>query len=193
MDKRYFFELTNKLYRMTLSFPKQETLRRRMRGLADEILMDLVVILEGDQKEKRDAAFNVEKNIRLLDTCFELSKNQNWVEIEELKNIQSDYLVIKREVEEFNNNNRKEMKEEVKEEVKEKITAPDKKETSKPLSKRQEKIMEFLKEKEKAQVKDIQEILPKITKRTLRRDLAVLTEQGKLKKIGKGNMTYYQI
>jgi len=161
--------------------------------LADEILMDLVVILEGDQKEKRDAAFNVEKNIRLLDTCFELSKNQNWVEIEELKNIQSDYLVIKREVEEFNNNNRKEMKEEVKEEVKEKITAPDKKETSKPLSKRQEKIMEFLKEKEKAQVKDIQEILPKITKRTLRRDLAVLTEQGKLKKIGKGNMTYYQI
>ena len=193
MDKRYFIELTNKLYRLTLSFPKQESLRQRIRGLADEVLMDLVIILEGDEKGKRESAFNVEKNIALMDTCFELSKNQDWAEKEEISGIQKDYLEIKKEVEEFNNTNRMETTEEEKRETVKKPTVPLIKKREKALNKRQEKILNLLKKKEKVQVKDIQEVLPEATKRTLRRDLSDLTEQGNLRKVGRGNMTYYEL
>ncbi len=193
MDKRYFIELTNKLYRLTLSFPKQESLRQRIRGLANEVLMDLVIILEGDEKGKRESAFNVEKNIALMDTCFELSKNQDWAEKEEISGIQKDYLEIKKEVEEVNNTNRMETTEEEKRETVKKPTVPLIKKREKALNKRQEKILNLLKKKEKVQVKDIQEVLPEATKRTLRRDLSDLTEQGNLRKVGRGNMTYYEL
>ncbi len=189
MDKRYFIDLTNKLYRLTLSFPKQEPLRQRIRGLADEVLMDLVIILEGDEKSKRESAFNVEKSIGLMDTCFELAKNQDWAEKEEINGIQKDYSEIKREVEEFNNANRVEMLGE----GEKKVEAPSKKKKEKGLNKRQEKILNLLKNKEKVQVKDIQEVLPEATKRTLRRDLSDLTKIGKLKKVGRGNTTYYEV
>ncbi len=200
MDKRYFIELTNRLYRLTLLFPTKEALRHKIRGIADEILADLVIILEGEPKEKREAAFNVERNIEILDALFELAKKQDWVLKSEISEVQDEYLVIKREVEDFNNITRREIREEEEKTLPAKITFPEVEEKERKmlpkkeeLNKRQEKILQIISEKGKVQVKDIQEILPKVTKRTLRRDLSILMEVSLIKRLGKGNGTYYVV
>lgn len=193
MNKQYFIELTNKLYRLTLLFPKKEALRHKIRGIADEILIDLVLILEGEPKDKREAAFNVERNIEILDVLFELAKKQDWVLRREIEEIREEYLVIKREVEEFNDLSRKELKDE-KIQVEEEKKLPEVKEEPKEeaqLNKRQEDIIKYIEKSDQVQVKDIQEVFPKVTKRTLRRDLSVLLEKGLVERFGKGNGTYY--
>ena len=37
MDKKYFIEITIKLYHLTSSFPEQEPLRKKIRELANKI------------------------------------------------------------------------------------------------------------------------------------------------------------
>lgn len=58
---------------------------------------------------------------------------------------------------------------------------------------RQGKIIEFLEKNEKAQVMDLQKILPDITKRTIRRDLDELLESGKIDRFGEFNQVFYKI
>jgi len=60
-------------------------------------------------------------------------------------------------------------------------------------SARQGKILEFLAKNEKAQVMDLQTILPDITKRTIRRDLDELLEAGKIIRLGDFNQVFYKI
>ena len=201
MDKRYFVELTNKLYRLTFFFPIKEPLRHRVREVSDEILANLVLILEGELKERREAAFCVEKNIEMLDVLLELSKSQNWIEPDEIKKLQDSYGLIKSEVKDFNDISRRQMAKEGTFYQKDTMLAsPKKKETEEKslkekkkvkLNKRQEKIIELLKKRDKMQVKDFQEFLKDATKRTLRRDLSDLVDQKIIERTGKGNMTYY--
>jgi len=58
---------------------------------------------------------------------------------------------------------------------------------------RQEKILGFLTKNEKAQVMDLQTILPDITKRTIRRDLDELLKAGKIIRYGEFNQVFYKI
>jgi len=53
--------------------------------------------------------------------------------------------------------------------------------------------MDFIKENGRAQVWQIKEILPEVSKRTLRRDFETLLEQGILERIGERNNTFYQL
>ncbi len=109
MDKNYFINLTQKLYRLTFFFPEREPLRYKIREMADQILSNLVLILEGKIEERMDSSFDVEKNIEMLDALLELAKTQLWVGKEEIEKVQDNYAVIKREIEEFNEILRKKM------------------------------------------------------------------------------------
>ncbi|MEI7425008.1 MAG: DeoR family transcriptional regulator, partial [Candidatus Staskawiczbacteria bacterium] len=60
-------------------------------------------------------------------------------------------------------------------------------------SDRQNKIIEFLNKNGKAQVMDLQTVLPNITKRTIRRDLDDLLESGKIARLGDFNQVSYKI
>ncbi len=44
MNKDYFIQLTQNLYKITLLFPKKEPLRYKMRELADDILAQPISI-----------------------------------------------------------------------------------------------------------------------------------------------------
>jgi hypothetical protein len=222
MNKPYFIELTNKLYRLTFLFPAKEPLRNKIREVGDDILANLVVILEGEIGKRKESAFCVEKEIEILDTLLELSKLQNWADSEEIKKIQEKYREIKTEVEEFNdilrrktafyeqsallieseerkNRGKQEDGEKREEETPVEQTQPKReypkkeKTTSFDLNDRQKKILELLNKQEKMQVKDFQKFLPSVTKRTLRRDFSFLTEKKAVKRIGSGNMTYYSL
>ncbi|MDO8655006.1 MAG: DeoR family transcriptional regulator, partial [bacterium] len=62
------------------------------------------------------------------------------------------------------------------------------------LSVRQEKILEFLKSKEKAQVWELQKMLPEpVTKRTLRRDMDDLMQKGRVERQGEWNGVFYKL
>ena len=58
---------------------------------------------------------------------------------------------------------------------------------------RQQKIVEVLKNKGSAQVKDIESILPQFSKRTLRRDFAYLYKTGAVERMGDGSTTVYRL
>ncbi len=204
MDKTYFIELTNKLYRLSFFFPEREPLRHKIREVGDEILANLVLILEGEIGKRRESAFSVERNIEILDALLELSKSQNWIDSEKTGKIQEKYREIKKEVEEFNDILRRKSlfyeqkalligEEKIGERKKEEKPVRKEREKTKTVSlnKRQEKILQFLAKREKMQVQDFQKFLPSTTKRTLRRDLRDLTEKKIIKRMGSGNTTYY--
>ena len=60
-------------------------------------------------------------------------------------------------------------------------------------SSRQERIIKVLQERGKAQVADLKQIMPEVTKRTLRRDLDDLLRREKIIRVGEWNQTFYQI
>lgn len=58
---------------------------------------------------------------------------------------------------------------------------------------RQNRIVDYLQEKGRAQVWEIQKIFPDISKRTIRRDFRSLLKQGLIERIGERNKTYYKL
>jgi hypothetical protein len=222
MDKRYFVDLTSKLYRLTFFFPQKEPLRDRIRETSDEILADVVVILEGEIEEKKQAAFRVEKNIKILDVLLDLAKLQNWIEEEKIEIVKNNYLAIKREVEDLNDITRRNMKilepgtflsesnlkqpeppnqsdtprHSERSEESQEPPSPKPKKTRKKrksgLNERQKRILEIIKEGGKMQIQDLGPDFPNVTKRTLRRDISYLAGKKLIKREGKANKIFYK-
>ena len=192
MNRNFCEQLTNNLYRLTLFFPKKEPLRYKMREVADEILTE-----------------PNEKTFEILNSFFEVAKNQNWVSSSDILALQQEYANLK---EEFKKSKLEEK--EIKE--KEEYVINDSEHTAQTLEKeqktevlteipsevvfiekapfeRQEKILAFLRENGRAQVWQIKRFFPEITKRTLRRDFEQMLKQGAVERIGEKNDTFYQI
>jgi hypothetical protein len=194
MKREILIKITNELYRLTLLFPKKEPLRYKMRELADDILADFLRMRSFyEYTNKNSSAKNNSRlleNLEILDSLFEVAKEQNWVAAVELLRVQEEYNKIKAEIE--------------------KIAKPSSEPTEiyigqtpvkvtevRPLqnsmNERQQKILEFLREKEKVQVWQIKQIFPEISKRTLRRDFKFLLKEGKIERIGQRNETFYRL
>lgn len=226
MLKNNLIELTNKLYRMTLLFPKKEPLRYKMRGVADDILADLITwevfnssnpgkVAVVEKREKGEVILAIEKDLDVLNGYFEVAKWQNWVSYFDVLEIQEKYDKIKRdfkkeigslEIEEKdlkiellpkpNKANREQFSvrdSESKEPAPERRGSLNRVERQDSLDSRKEKILEFLKEKGRAQVWEIGRIFPEVSKRTLRRDFVQLLEQGLVERIGEKNNTFYRL
>jgi len=208
MDRNYYLQLTQNLYRLTLLFPKKEPLRYKMRELADDILADLILpsekgsaysIFTEDRplpnlKKKEEGANSIISQLEVLDSFFEVAKNQNWVSPHDILNLQEEYSKLKEELK-----NRRSTPPLTKNtqvgpvqvsslnEQQQKIL------DSNPPTARQGKILEYLKEKGKTQVWEMKQIFPEVSKRTLRRDFEFLLKQGKIERIGERNETFYQL
>jgi hypothetical protein len=163
MNKDGLIKITDNLYRLTLLFPKKEPLRYRMRDAAIEIL-----------------AGATEKDFEVLDSFFEVAKLQNWVRLEDVLAIQSEYGNLMKDFI---------VQKPLKAEVLPPVLLP----ITKGLMKRQEKILAALREKGKAQVWEVKKIFPQVSKRTLRRDFELLLKQGVVRRMGEKNNTSYQI
>jgi len=158
-SKEKLIELTKRVYRLTQLFPKKEPLRYKIREIADEILANLL-------RETKNPTI---KDWEILDSFFEIAKEQNWVSPREIFQIQKDY---------------KNLFEEIRFETKEDRPS---------ISERQKKILEILKEKGKIQVGQVKEFFPNVSKRTLRRDFQSLMKKGIIERIGEKNKTFYQL
>jgi len=190
MEKKFLLQITNELYRLTLLFPKKEPLRYKMRELADDILFDLISV---PQKTYRgQTPVSLDGKLEVLDGFFEVAKNQNWIKPEDLLNLQKEYSKLKGQL--------KLKAEPIKSEVKltqvrplQKSELTEVRPVQNSMNERQEKILAVLKEKEKAQVWQIKQIFPQVSKRTLRRDFENLFKRGIIERIGERNETFYQL
>jgi len=168
MDKNNLVELTNKVYKLTLLFPKKEPLRYKIREVADDILA-----CNSNPKK-------LQENLGVLKKYFEVAKYQNWVSYFDILEIEKKYDKIESDLLE----------------TVEKPALSVKRDESvlvKDLDNRKEKILEILKEKERIQVWEVNEILSDVSKRTLRRDFEQLLKQGLVERIGERNNTFYQL
>ena len=166
MAKQDLIQLTQKLYGLTLLFPKKEPLRYKMRELADDILAE------------NSSPLTLEY-LDILDSFFEVAKSQNWVANQDILNIQAEYNKLDGELKLQSSL------------FKEPFDAAQGREEK--LPDRQSKILSFLRENGRAQVWQVKQILPEVTKRTLRRDFDRLLDQGAVERIGERNDTFYQL
>jgi len=189
MEKEPFIQLTKGVYRLTLLFPKKEPLRYKLRELADEILANLILILNGNFHRSGNLVEGIENDLEVLDVYFEIAKDQNWVSPEDILEIQKEYSNIKEEIEKVKKEEEKNPQPEIKENPeKEKVA-----EGNDIINERQEKILEILREKGRAQVGQLVSVFPQVSKRTLRRDFRSLLKRGLIERIGEKNYTFYQI
>lgn len=189
MEKEEIIDLTNKLYKLTLLFPKKEPLRYKMRERADEILENFVVL--NNINNKNDLIFELKNNLEALDSFFEVAKWQNWVSYFEVLEIQENYHKIKENLKIEGLTEEKSLKIEFPTKVK--LSGGQTSGANKQLDSRKEKILEFLKEMGRVQVYQVKEIFPEVSKRTLRRDFEKLLKQGLVERIGERNETFYQL
>ena len=195
MDEKDIIELTGRVYKQTLLFPKKEPLRYKIRETADNILSSVIEwqvghkqnpgkLLNANISEKRDIIFEVEKNLELIKSYFKLAKWQNWISYFDILKLEEEYKDLegyfKKQVLELSF-------------VKEKPVAPKKEITEDLMDERKNKIISILKEKGKIQVKDIKDAMPNVSKRTIRRDFDVLLEKKLVKRLGENNNTFYEL
>ena len=159
--KEKLIELTKKVYHLTLLFPKKEPLRYKIREIADEILANLL-------KEIKNPTI---KDWEILDSFFEIAKEQKWVSPKEIFQIQEEYKKLILGIQPYS----------------EVI------EVRPHVSERQEKILEILREKGKIQVGQVKEFFPNVSKRTLRRDFQSLVKKGIIERVGEKNKTFYKL
>ena len=187
MNKEDFIKITKDVYQLTLLFPKKEPLRFKIRELADDILKNTIFILNTNPNKPRNLILEVKKNLETLNSFFEVAKAQNWVSPDEVLKVQQEYSKVKGEFKKLSDS--------------ENLLATNLSgsnynivtDTERKISSRQEKILAILKEREKLQVKDLKEIFPQLSKRTLRRDFEQLLEKRLIIRIGEKNNTFYQM
>ncbi len=173
MEKQYLIQLTQDLYRLTLLFPKKDPLRYKMRELANDIL--------AENSSPRTLEY-----LGVLDSFFEVVKAQNWVANQDILNLQLEYSKLDGELRAQSSlfiESRQ-----GRDEGEDEATA-----SSPGIPDRQSKILSFLKENGRVQVWQVKQILPEVTKRTLRRDFDRLLGQGVIERIGERNKTSYQL
>lgn len=216
MEKDYLIQLTNNLYRLTLLFPKKEPLRYKTRELADEILAGVIGVRPGSdpvsnppkiEKKTGVQPLQILENLEILDSFFEVARNQNWVSLSELLAIQKDYSKIKEELEKYGESKKNfeiqagksepsantENDAKLAESPQEVFSQAEKSFQETIINSRQQKILEILKEKDKTQVWQLKQVFPEVTKRTLRRDIDHLLRQGFVKRTGERNNTFYTL
>jgi DeoR-like helix-turn-helix domain len=183
MVAKEIVELTNKVYKQTLLFPKKEPLRYKIRETAGEILRNAV---EWDVSNKKDLLFEIEKDLQVIKAYFNVAKWQNWVSYFDILKIEIEYDNIR----DFYKNQK--IEEPIRIDRGATPAVKQEKKTAKGrLNQREKKILDILKEKEKVQVGEIKDILKNVSKRTLRRDFDDLLKQHLVERIGHSNETYY--
>lgn len=173
MNER-FLQLTDIAYRLLEYFPDQDPLKLKTKEKVLSVMENLVLVDEERQGK-------ILADIEIILGYFKIAKSHGWIN-------SINYLIICNEY--------KKVKNEIKSDLVEPKIQKNQK-VSEPvldimLSDRQKKILDFLKERESAQVMDLQGVLPTVTKRTIRRDLDELLDSGKIVRMGEFNQVFYR-
>lgn len=218
MDRNYFIKLvfgTHKVADLLIREGKQAgaTAGRQLKTAANRLLSDLLLICEENPvtlEQKKNILPRTLRGIGQVQSILNQVKDGSKVNPKNFAILEQEYKKIPDMlVEFFVSQNLLNLEKEEGEDAKEmsrtkrsldvnNLTEFRKRVGSDPtmqrLSVRQEKILEFLKTKEKAQVWELQKMLPEpVTKRTLRRDMDDLMHKGRVERQGEWNGVVYKL
>lgn len=210
-----FIKITNVAYRILDFFPDGDPLKNKLKEKVLAVLENLTLVFGSEgwvslQKEK--ATMQVLDDIEILENYFSIGMHQGWVDSINFLIITKEYKKIKSQLIPPEGIIRKTI-EITASHIKENfpLSISDKKEKNNPQfsildkfsegknqlnyknSDRQGTILKILNNKGKAQVSDLLKELPKVTKRTIRRDLDDLLKRGQIVRLGKFNQVSYQL
>jgi len=176
MDTEYVFKITCALYRVTEFLPENEPLRINLRQKALDVLGDVFRVKN-----------NLKENIEIIQSYLKLTQEQGWL-------IKDNFIILARSyakvVEQSNNVEPVSV-------LKQSQPKQAQRAIGKPavdvslFKARHKKIIDVLKQKGDLQIKDLNQFLPGVTRRTVLRDVNFLLEMGAVKRVGVKNNTRY--
>lgn len=178
-------KVTLAVHKVADLFPKEESLGLKIKELANEILADLILLFETNPQPGPALASQISwkfsvgsliEKIGALEGYFKQAEIQNLADCRNFLILAKEYRKIKEEVGKL-----------------EEISKFEPKFERVLTKERLQRILKILKEKERAQVWELKKIFPEVTKRTLRRDLEQLLEQGLIERLGERNATFYRL
>jgi hypothetical protein len=154
------------VYRVTNLFPGGEVLIGQIRKTANQLLSESIL---DNKKESL-------KQIEIILNYFRIAKAQNWI-----KSI--NFVILTREYQQ--------LAEEIKSLESEKLVVIKPSEKVNSLNKRQEKILSYVKDKDFVQLKELSVLFPKMSLRTIRKDLNEMAQRKILFQQGRGRSSFY--
>ena len=196
MGKDYLLKIVLGVYGVTKFFPEKEPLKFVLREKANQILADAFLFFSQNpiglgMDQKKDLAGRIISNVEIIKGYFEIAEKQNWLAGKNFFVLKREYDRIKELAENFFR--QKKLFQEERKEKREKEGFFENGGTERLVNRRAQKIIEILRKREKAQIKDFKEFFPKISKRTLRRDMDYLLEKRLIKRIGDSSNTFYRL
>jgi len=192
MEKKDFLKLTEVTYLLLDFFPESDPLKKKTR----EKILDLTenLFLFWEEKMNYSLAEKIKIDIETFLEYLKIAKKEGWLSTWNYLILLYYYQEIKGEVEKWLRKSSLQ-----RENFCEKIFGENNKrenlqtKNSFLFNKRQEKIIDFLKNHQKAAVRDFQNILGKVSKRTIRRDLEDLLKLKIVKREGEFNKIFYSL
>lgn len=208
MKKQDFIKLTLDLYDLTGHFPGKEPLRYKIRGMGDDVLSDLLLLISNPGpglQEKQKIKSRLTDSIGVLENLFEVAQPQDWVSPDDIEEMKEEYSRIRKAVKAVETS-------EVESEA-ETATEPEPEPKSKSepdftqeeevkeeqdlvsdsISERQQRVVQEIEKQGPSQISDLKEEFPDVSRRTLIRDLNELTDKGLVNKAGKGPAVFYSL
>lgn len=206
MQLEEIIKLTSVLYNVAEAMPNDEPLSYEMKKQALKVLAgcSLVDLKElGNKTQDEKAKKTALSSIEILLTYFQLASQRNFLRRENFEVLARYYNEIKRDLASSKTKEpeaalvlpEKKAKPLVMERKVEKVEKKERNKINPEILKkpRHKKIMQEFVKKGALQVKDLEKILPSITKRTIRRDMTYLMALGLLERNGDKSSTFYKI
>lgn len=189
MELDYLVRLTLSLYNVTEGF-QDELLRLKLRRIGVKILKDFVIFTNEASSSSDPLSGIVE-----LEETLEWARREKTMGRKNFVFLKDEYGRVKEFIkrEKSQNGAKAEEKKEKRSEVEQKsgVKKEVREKDEDDLKEREKKVLRILREMEKAQVNELKEYFPNISKRTLRRDIDSLLSRNLIVRRGKWNDVYY--
>jgi len=182
ISQENIIKLTHAIYQVTDKFPKNESLKQKIREKANDILADFINFNPRSVDKQK-----VSGNIKVLLAYFMVAEKQEWVDKKNFLVLSQEYGKLKKFIQEFSPQIPVKQAKIVK---KAEISEKNRENSSmklglSPLS-RQKKIVEMIKSKGEVSLSELRDTFSNVTSRTLRRDLSSLLDKNMIERIRNG-------
>lgn len=188
MKKEKFLKLTETLFILS-QFLSEENLSNKLREKALEIYSHLSLIVKNPEIssfQRFKIAKILKRDLDLIEDFLDLARGENIYQ-------SLNFLILKNEYGKIKNWLKETHFQKKKEEEKQKREKKEKRERkNKELISRKKKILQILEERGALPLKEIKKFFPKLSERTLRRDLNTLIEKKLVEKRGEKRATSYR-
>ncbi len=190
------------VYRVTNHFPPGEPLKNFLRGKCNEIVLKVSSFQNGDKSKK--LCYNAKVGIEGLKALFEIARNQNWVKQTNFDILSREYVNLEKEIEGLATNlpvpslkkeDNKLTTEWLEQTIQsgEQVIAVSSRQPNSHSNGRHSQILEYLKGNGRVQISRVCQLFPQVSRRTLIRDLDMLSKTGLVERNGNGRGVCYQI